>query len=133
MTEEMTLYDQLLEIKEMEAQCKAKRYEIEARIAEANHYDMECGKSKAYDVGKYDVNFTVRTNRKVNYTKLKELQKECNIPQEEIERVFRFKPEVNMAEYKRLTAHNKRIFDSVIETSFGKPSLKITLKEKDNG
>ena len=130
---DFTLYDQLMELKQAEAEIKAKRFEVEAKIAEVNHYDMECGKSKAYDVGNYNINFTVRTNRKVDYLKLKELQKNCNIPQEEIERVFRFKPEVNMAEYKRLTAHNKRIFDSVIETSFGKPSLKITLKEQDNG
>jgi hypothetical protein len=130
---DFTLYDQLLELKQVEAEIKAKRFEIEQKIADAHHYNMDCGKSKTFERDNYEINFTVRTNRKVNYVKLKELQQSCNIPQEEIERVFRFKPEVNMAEYKTLNANNKQIFDSVIEKSFGKPSLKITLKEQDNG
>ncbi len=132
MSDTMTLEQQFLELKEMEAQVKERRFALEQKIASAYGYDVLSGKSKKFITEtatgeKIDVQFSASQVKKVDYEKLREIQTQYGIPQQEIERLFRLKAEVNSAEFNALPEANKEILNSAITVQVNKPTLKITL------
>lgn len=133
---ELTLEEQFLELKAMEAQVKEKRYEVEAKIALNYRYNTLSGKSQKFYTEtssgeKMDVMFMASQTRKISYERLRQIQIKNGIPQEEIERLFRFKIEVNVAEFNALPKANKDILNGAITIQINKPTLKITPTKKD--
>ena len=136
MSDNLTLEQQFLELKAMEAEVKEKRYEVEAKIALAYRYDTLSGKSQKFVTQntsgeKLDVQFTASQVRKVDYEKLREIATQYGIPQTEIERLFRLKAEVNNSEFNALPQANKDILNGAITVQINKPTLKITPIKKD--
>jgi pyruvate dehydrogenase complex dehydrogenase (E1) component len=132
----LTLEQQFLELKEMEAEIKERRFALETKIARAYQYDTLSGKSKRFitenaNGENFDVQFSASQVKKVDYEKLREIQTQCSIPQQEIERLFRLKAEVNSSEFNALPEANKDILNSAITVQINKPTLKITLIKKD--
>lgn len=131
-----TVEQQFIELKEMEAQIKERRFVLEQKIASNYSYDILSGKSKKFvteiaGVGLFDIQFTASQVRKVDYEKLREIQTQYGIPQAEIERLFRLKAEVNTSEFNALPQENKDILNSAITIQINKPTLKITPIKKD--
>jgi hypothetical protein len=131
-----TLEKQFLELKEIESQVKERRYALETKIASAYQYDTLSGKSKKFitenvNGEKYDIQFSASQVRKVDYEKLREIQTQYGIPQQEIERLFRLKAEVNSSEFNALPDANKEILNGAITVQINKPTLKITPIKKD--
>jgi hypothetical protein len=127
-----TYEKQFLELKEMEAQIKERRFMLEQKIASQYSYDVLSGKSKKFiseniNGEKYEVQFSASQTRKVSYERLKQIQRKNGIPQEEIERIFRFKLEVDISEFNALPKQNKEILNEVIFVQVNKPTVKITL------
>lgn len=132
----LTLEQQFLELKEMEAQVKERRFVLETKIASAYQYDTLSGKSKRFITetasgGKLDIQFSASQVKKVDYEKLREIQTQYVIPQSEIERLFRFRVEVNSNEFNALPQANKDILNGAITVQINKPTLKITPIKKD--
>lgn len=125
----MNKYQQWLELKEMEAQCKERRFALENEIAQIVGYDPISGKgTKKFD-DDFEIKFTPSKARKVDYDKLKEIQKVNNIPQTEIDKLFRFNVLLNVSEYNSLPEYQQKILDDCITVQINKPTLKITLLE----
>jgi pyruvate dehydrogenase complex dehydrogenase (E1) component len=127
-----TYEKQFLELKEMEAQIKERRFMLEQKIASQYSYDILSGKSKKFITQtasgeKFDIQFSASQVKKVDYEKLREIQTQYNIPQQEIERLFRLKAEVNSSEFNTLSSEHKEILNSSITVQINKPTLKITL------
>lgn len=131
-----TYEKQFLELKEMEAHIKERRFALEQKIASTYGYDSLSGKSKKFyaeniNGEKYEVQFSASQVRKVDYEKLREIATQYGIPQNEIERLFRLKAEVNTSEFNALPQENKDILNSAITVQINKPTLKITTLKKD--
>ena len=136
MSDTLTLEQQFLELKEMEAQIKERRFALETKIANAYQYDALSGKSKRFitenvNGEKLDIQFSASQVKKVDYEKLRDIQTQYGIPQAEIERLFRFKVEVNASEFNALPQPNKDILNSAVTVQINKPTLKITQIKKD--
>lgn len=132
----LTLEQQFLELKAMEAQLKEDRFALETKIASAYQYDTLSGKSKRFITEtasgeKLDIQFSASQVKKVDCDKLREIQLQNNIPQEVIDRLFRFKAEVNSTEFNALPQANKDILNGAITVQINKPTLKITPIKKD--
>lgn len=120
-----------IELKAMEAEIKEKRYAIEQKIAQNYGYDYLCGKSKSLKTENFEIQFSASQVKKVDCEKLRAIQNQYGIPQEEIERLFRFKAEINSSEFNALSEVNKNILNSAITVQINKPTLKITPIKKD--
>jgi pyruvate dehydrogenase complex dehydrogenase (E1) component len=136
MGNEITLEQQFLELKAIEVEVKEKRYQVEAKIASAYCYDTLSGKSQRFitegaNGEKLDIQFQASQAKKVDYDKLREISTQYGIPQAEIERLFRFKVEVNSAEFNALPQLNKDILNGAVTIQINKPTLKITTLKKD--
>jgi hypothetical protein len=127
----LTLEQQFLELKEIEAEVKEKRYAVEQKIIDAYGYEILTGKSKFFKGDVYEVQFSASQVKKVDCEKLREIQIQNNIPQEVIDRLFRFKAEVNSTEFNALPQGNKDILNGAITVQINKPTLKITPIKKD--
>lgn len=125
----LSLHEQFLELKEMEAQVKQKRYEVEAKIAIHYGYDALSGRSQKIKDNDFEIQFSASQVKKVDYVKLREIQAQFNIPQADIEKLFRHKLEVNSAEFNALPQEQKDILNSAIAIQINKPTLKIIKKD----
>lgn len=131
MINNLTIEQQFLELKAMEAEVKEKRFSLEQKIAIQYGYDAITGKSKSFKTDDYEVQFTASQVKKVCYEKLREIQTQYGIPQDEIEKLFRLKAEVNTSEFNALPQENKDILNGAITVQINKPTLKITPIKKD--
>jgi len=131
MSNQISLEQQFRELKEIEAEVKEKRYAVEQKIINAYGYEILTGKSKSFKGDVYEVQFSASQVKKVDCDKLREIQIQNNIPQEVIDRLFRFKAEVNSTEFNALPQANKDILNGAITVQINKPTLKITPIKKD--
>lgn len=122
-------YKMWLEVKELERQAKARRYELEAQIAEDLRYDGSTGKSEVFDVGDMTVKFVGRTNWKVDHDYLMEIATENMIPMEELQEFFRFKTELEVTNWKKSQSNLKPILEPALIKKVARSSLKIEPKE----
>lgn len=122
----INLMQQWQELKAMEAEIKQKRYEVETKIALTCNYDALSGKSKTLQQDGFKIGFTPQKEKKVDYEKLKKIQSQYQIPQSEIDRLFKLKPSVVSDEFKKLDAASANIINGAITVNINKPTLKIT-------
>lgn len=86
------------------------------------------GTSKHDGIDGFTITITRKLNRTVDPDKLTALSEEYEID-DEIARMFRFKPELNLAVYRAESEELQQLFDSVITTKPGRPSITITAEE----
>ena len=70
----------------------------------------------------------MRQNRKIDGNALTLMYKENRIPQLEIDRLFRWKPELNLKEWKTASDEVKAVISSAITTQPGRPTFHIDLE-----
>ena len=124
-------YQQWIELKKMESELKEKRFALENEIAQIVGYNPLSGKSTKKNDEDFEIKFTPSKARKVDYDKLKEIQQVNQIPQTEIEKIFRFNVLLNVSEYNQLPEYQQKILEDCITLQINKPTLKITPLEEN--
>lgn len=82
------------------------------------------------EVEGFEIKIARKLTRKVDGDKLTELSEEYEID-DEIARLFRFKPELNLAVYRAEGEEMQQLFAPVITTKPGRPSFTITAIEQE--
>ena len=124
----MSLYQQWLDAKQMEAHAIQARRAIEDQLVKHFKVPDDLDGTATEIDGNFKIKIDGRINRKVNGDKLQELAVEHGLT-EHLSSLFRWKPEIAMTAWK---AADKTIttplLDAITATP-GRPSFTITLKE----
>jgi len=124
----MSLYQQWLDAKQMEAHAVQTRREVEDKLVKFFGIPEDLDGTKNIDADAFKIKIEGRINRKVNADRLQELAAEHGLT-EHLSSLFRWKPEISMTAWK---AANKAIttplLDAITATP-GRPSFTITAKE----
>lgn len=94
-------------------------------------------------VNKHDINDgtgavlkgTYVINRKVNEEQLEELETSLsdpnsNLPQLDLDKLIKWKPEVSITEYRKLTDEQRNLLDQTLVIKPGMPSLEIVIPKR---
>jgi hypothetical protein len=111
--------------KEVERQAVENRREIEDWIVE-NTPDIE-DSTVLLNAEDYEIKIVGRLNKKVDDKKLVQIARENGLL-EDIDRLFRWKAEVNVAEWKKADSALTQKLSVAVETKPGRPSFDITRK-----
>lgn len=124
----MSLYQQWLDAKQMEAHAIQARRAVEDQLVKQFKVPDDLDGTTTEIDGGYKIKIDGRINRKINGDKLQELAVEHGLT-EHLSSLFRWKPEIAMTAWK---AADKTIttplLDAITATP-GRPSFTITLKE----
>lgn len=124
----MSLYQQWLDAKQMEAHAIQARRAVEDQLVKQFKVPDDLDGTTTEVDGGYKIKIDGRTNRKINSDKLQELAIEHGLT-EHLSSLFRWKPEIAMTAWK---AADKTIttplLDAITATP-GRPSFTITAKE----
>lgn len=124
----MSLYQQWLDAKQMEAHAIQARRAVEDQLVKQFKVPDDLDGTTTETDGGYKIKIDGRINRKINSDKLQELAIEHGLT-EHLSSLFRWKPEIAMTAWK---AADKTIttplLDAITATP-GRPSFTITLKE----
>lgn len=124
----MSLYQQWLDAKQMEAHAIQARRAVEDQLVKQFKVPEDLDGTTTEVDGGYKIKIDGRINRKINSDKLQELAIEHGLT-EHLSSLFRWKPEIAMTAWK---AADKTIttplLDAITATP-GRPSFTITLKE----
>ena len=124
----MSLYQQWLDAKQMEAHAIQARRAVEDQLVKQFKVPEDLDGTTTETDGGYKIKIDGRINRKINSDKLQELAIEHGLT-EHLSSLFRWKPEIAMTAWK---AADKTIttplLDAITATP-GRPSFTITLKE----
>lgn len=124
----MSLYQQWLDAKQMEAHAIQARRAVEDQLVKQFKVPDDLDGTKTEVDGDFKIKIDGRINRKINSDKLQELAIEHGLT-EHLSSLFRWKPEIAMTAWK---AADKKIttplLDAITATP-GRPSFTITLKE----
>lgn len=124
----MSLYQQWLDAKQMEAHAIQARRAVEDQLVKQFKVPEDLDGTTTEIDGGYKIKIDGRINRKINSDKLQELAIEHGLT-EHLSSLFRWKPEIAMTAWK---AADKTIttplLDAITATP-GRPSFTITLKE----
>ena len=124
----MSLYQQWLDAKQMEAHAIQARRAVEDQLVKKFKVPDDLDGTTTEIDGGYKIKIDGRINRKINSDKLQELAIEHGLT-EHLSSLFRWKPEIAMTAWK---AADKTIttplLDAITATP-GRPSFTITLKE----
>lgn len=124
----MSLYQQWLDAKQMEAHAIQARRAVEDKLVKQFEVPDDLDGTTTETDGGYKIKIDGRINRKINSDKLQELAIEHGLT-EHLSSLFRWKPEIAMTAWK---AADKTIttplLDAITATP-GRPSFTILLKE----
>ena len=124
----MSLYQQWLDAKQMEAHAIQARRAVEDQLVKHFKVPDDLDGTATEIDGGYKIKIDGRINRKINSDRLQELAIEHGLT-EHLSSLFRWKPEIAMTAWK---AADKTIttplLDAITATP-GRPSFTITLKE----
>ena len=90
--------------------------------------ETEEGQTTFHD-GAYSIKVTCRMTRKVDSDLLQELALENGVEQAHLSTLFRWKPELNMKEWKAAAPDLTSVLSGAITTTAGRPSFSIEAKE----
>jgi hypothetical protein len=120
----MNLYKDWLEAKEDEREAQDRRRAIEDKLtAELCIENTADGSHTIKDDG-YKIKVTTRMNRKINVEELQELAAEHGLT-EHLSSLFRWKPDVNVKEWKAAAQEITAPLMAAITTEPGRPSFAI--------
>lgn len=120
----MTLYEQWLEAKYIESEAAKKRRAIEDQLASELSVDTTVEGSKSYKIADFKIKTTVRMNRRIDADALQEIAREHGLT-DMLGSLFRWKPELNMREWKAASEEITKPFLAAITTEPGRPSFSI--------
>lgn len=124
---ELMLEDWII-AKSNESSSKTRRQEIEDLLANYFKVNLQDECSKKESVGAYDVRYTTRHNRKIDAELLRDVALENGL-EGQLERLFRWKPELSQAAWKAADPAITDILCNAITITPGRPSFSITKKE----
>ena len=91
--------------------------------------ETEPGTTHYGDKNGVSVTFEVSPTYKVNDKALQELVEEKQVSVETVDRLFSWTPKLNGKEWKATDEDTQKALSSAITTTYGKPSMKIEIKE----
>ena len=118
-----------MQAKQDESEAVARRRIIEDKLAEFMDIDQQKDGTSNATVGQFQVKATTRLNRKVDADQVQQLAAEHGIPYTELQRLFRWKPEINTAAWKASHPDLISILSKAVTTTASRPSFSITIKE----
>jgi hypothetical protein len=116
-------------VKEAEKEATEDRRKIEDRIKSLAGVSENLEGTETVDPDKYTIKIVGRIDRKVDGDKVQELAAEHGLT-EHLAKLFRWKPEINMAVWKATDSAITKPLASAITAKPGRPSFTITRKEK---
>ena len=123
------LASQWLDAKSEETAAQERRRKIEDQMAEALRINPAIEGQQTTEAADYKVKVTCRMTRKVDSDLLQELALESGIEQAHLSMLFRWKPELNMKEWKAAAPEITSALSGAITTTAGRPSFAIETKE----
>lgn len=125
----MSLYQEWLEAKETERAAVERRRAIEDELRARFEVPETLEGTESIDDDGFTVKIVGRIDRKVDADAVQELAAENGLS-EHLPRLFRWKPEINMAAWKAADESITRPLAGAITAKPGRPSFQITRKEK---
>lgn len=123
-----TLSKKWLEAKDREREAVAERREIEDRLKALINFDENSEGTTRLIAGDASITTTSRLNRKVDADKLQDIAAEHGLT-DHLSTLFRWKPEINMALWKKADESITAPLLEAITTSPSRPSFSIKLGE----
>lgn len=120
---------QWIDAKAEETAAQERRRQIEDQMAEALRINPAIEGQQTTEAADYKVKVTCRMTRKVDSDLLQELALEHGIEQSHLSTLFRWKPELNMKEWKAAAPDLTSVLSGAITTTAGRPSFSIEAKE----
>lgn len=117
-----------LDAKEAEAAAVERRREVEDALSKLLQVDPMREGQETKEAGDYKVKVTCRMTRKVDADTLQELALEAGLS-DHLSSLFRWKPEINMKEWKASAPEITSALAGAITTTAGRPSFSIEIKE----
>ena len=117
-----------LNAKDIEAKAIAHRREIEDKMKSLIGVPDALDGTETVKPDGYIIKVTGRINRKINADKLQELASEAGLT-EHLSSLFRWKPELNMKEWRNASPDITGKLSAAITTTAGRPSFSIECKE----
>ena len=117
-------------LKEQEAELKKQRQEAEKWLIETVGFDPNKEGTTHYGDEENFVTFEVGRTYKVDADKLGELVAQNQVSEQTVDRVFRWKAEVNAVEWKNLADDAKEILAQAVTSKTSSPTIKINLTEE---
>ena len=121
----VSLYQQWLNAKQIEAAAVKTRRDIEDQLVKAFEIPENLEGTKNLEAESFKIKIEGRINRKVNADKLQELAAEHGLT-EHLSSLFRWKPEINMTLWKAADASITAPLLDAITATPGRPSFTIT-------
>jgi hypothetical protein len=124
----MSLYEEWITAKALEAAAVERRREIEDALVETLRVDTTSEGSNTTKVDGYKVRVTTRLSRKVDGDLLQEIAAEHGLS-DHLPELFRWKPEVSIKAWKNADEAITRPLLGAITTTPGRPGFQITREE----
>lgn len=125
----MSIYQEWLEAKETERAAIERRRAIEDELRTRFEVPEDLEGTQSIDDDGFTLKIVGRIDRKVDADAVQELAAEHGLS-EHLPRLFRWKPELNMAAWKAADESITRPLAGAITAKPGRPSFQITRKEK---
>ncbi len=127
----MNLYQKWIDAKAAEGAAMAKRREVEDMLTDTLNIDASSDGSQTIKEGGYKATITTRINRTVDSVKVQEVAAENGIPFSVLQRVFRWKADIDKREFRNEKDEVKALLSQAITAKPGRPSYKIEKIEED--
>jgi len=124
------IYQQWIDAKEAERQAVELRRELEDKMTEYFALAPDLDGTETFDRGDYVVKVVGRLNHKVDGEAVQEIA-QANGLTDYISMLFRFKPELNISNWKKSSVEITKIFAPAITTTPGRPSYSIEKKSEE--
>ena len=105
-----------------------KRRDVEDKIVELMHFDNTVEGTTHYETGSAKITLNSRLSRTIDSDELQELAIEHGL-MDHLQHLFRWKPEINMKEWKAADPSITKPLEKAITVKPGRPTFKATHKE----
>jgi len=116
---------QWIDAKAEETAAQERRRQIEDQMAEALRINPAIEGQQTTEAADYKAKVTCRMTRKVDAEALQELALESGIGHDTLSALFRWKPELNMKEWKAASPEITGALAGAITTTAGRPSFAV--------
>lgn len=120
------LCQEWLDAKMHERAVIARRREIEDNLVEALRINDKSEGTKRIESSGYNIAVEFKVNRKVDGKKLIEVAASNGIGNDILQQIFRWKPEINMRDWKSADRSIVLALSNAVTTSDARPSVSIT-------
>jgi hypothetical protein len=118
------IYAEWIDAKRQEAAARTRRVQIEAQLIELHGFDATREGTETYLTDKYRVKCSARVTQKVDAKKLKEIARDNGLD-DQIERLFRWRVDMNKNIWKKTHPDITNLFLPAIESKPSKPAVVV--------